>query len=609
MMRLFRCLGRRIHVIFVILLVYFCTLSHSKNSSKTGNDHSCPGIGKIECKDGIMIPAWLTPGNATGPALTAAKAFVYIIAMFFMFLGISIISDRFMASIEIITSQEKDITIKDKVTGKKQVVTVKIWNETVSNLTLMALGSSAPEILLSVIEIIGRGFKAGELGPSTVVGSAAFNLFMITAVCVSVLPPGEVRRIKHLRVFAFTATCSVFAYVWMYIILKVSTPGIIDVWEGIITLACFPGMVIVAWMIDRQINFYRYLRKKIRKKKMHGHTVIQTGDGDVVAVTLKDGKNGDMQKNHTDFDGLDSKELQLLAFSDGDDPEQHMNEKKRIAMEAYHRARAKNPEADSDTLQRLVEQENLRLQHKSRAFYRIQATRNLTGQGNVLKLKPEKYHDDHKKQDQLELEVKEINANAKSAGIEGTCIYFHPSEYTVVESCGTCYLTVIRVGEDLFDTVYVDYETSDGTANVGADYECAKGTLVFKPGDTSKQIAIKIVDDDVFELDEYFFCKLTAVRGSPERVRHTVLPTILGQPDTATITVLDDDYPGVFTLEHARFEIMETIGVLSLRIVRLIGARGVIRVPYHTEEGTAKGGGEDFEDIVGEVEFLDEETV
>ena len=609
MMRLFHRLGRRIHVIVVILLVYFCTLSYSKNHNKTENDRSCPGIGKIECKDGIMIPAWLTPGNATGTALTAAKAFVYIIAMFFMFLGISIISDRFMASIEIITSQEKDITIKDKVTGKKQVITVKIWNETVSNLTLMALGSSAPEILLSVIEIIGRGFKAGELGPSTVVGSAAFNLFMITAVCVSVLPPGEVRRIKHLRVFAFTATCSVFAYVWMYIILKVSTPGIIEVWEGIITLACFPGMVIVAWMIDRQINFYRYLRKKIRKKKLHGHTVIQTGDGDVVAVTIKDSKNGDMQKNQTDFDGLDSKELQLLAFSDGDDPEQHMNEKKRIAMEAYHRARAKNPEADSDTLQRLVEQENLKLQHKSRAFYRIQATRNLTGQGNVLKLKPEKHHDDNKKQEQLELEVKEINANAKISGIEGTCVYFHPSEYTVVESCGTCYLTVIRVGEDLFDTVYVDYETSDGTANVGEDYEYAKGTLVFKPGDTSKQIAIKIVDDDVFELDEYFFCKLTAVRGSPERVRHTVLPTIIGQPDTATVTVLDDDYPGVFTLEHERFEIMETIGVLSLRIVRLIGARGVIRVPYHTEEGTAKGGGEDFEDIVGEVEFLDEETV
>lgn len=27
-----------------------------------------------------------------------------------------------------------------------------VWNETVANLTLMALGSSAPEILLSVIQ-------------------------------------------------------------------------------------------------------------------------------------------------------------------------------------------------------------------------------------------------------------------------------------------------------------------------------------------------------------------------------------------------------------------------------------------------------------------------
>ena len=32
-------------------------------------------------------------------------------------------------------------------------MTVRVWNETVSNLTLMALGSSAPEILLSLIEV------------------------------------------------------------------------------------------------------------------------------------------------------------------------------------------------------------------------------------------------------------------------------------------------------------------------------------------------------------------------------------------------------------------------------------------------------------------------
>ena len=34
-----------------------------------------------------------------------------------------------------------------------EVIEVRIWNDTVANLTLMALGSSAPEILLSIIGI------------------------------------------------------------------------------------------------------------------------------------------------------------------------------------------------------------------------------------------------------------------------------------------------------------------------------------------------------------------------------------------------------------------------------------------------------------------------
>ena len=76
----------------------------------------------------------------------------------------------------------------------------QIWNDTVANLTLMALGSSAPEILLSCIEIIGRGFRAGDLGPGTIVGSAAFNLFCITGFCVIGVPTPETRRIEAINV-------------------------------------------------------------------------------------------------------------------------------------------------------------------------------------------------------------------------------------------------------------------------------------------------------------------------------------------------------------------------------------------------------------------------
>ena len=46
-----------------------------------------------------------------------------------------------------------------------EVIEIPVWNGTVANLTLMALGSSAPEILLSIIEIVGNNFESGELGP------------------------------------------------------------------------------------------------------------------------------------------------------------------------------------------------------------------------------------------------------------------------------------------------------------------------------------------------------------------------------------------------------------------------------------------------------------
>jgi len=124
-----------------------------------------------------------------------------------------------------------------------------VWNDTVANLTLMALGSSAPEILLSVIELLGNEFYSGALGPSTIVGSAAFNLFCISAVCVSAITDG-VRYIKDTSVFSITAAFSVFAYVWLVVILMLITPNVVDVWEGFLTFFYFPILVTLAYLAD-----------------------------------------------------------------------------------------------------------------------------------------------------------------------------------------------------------------------------------------------------------------------------------------------------------------------------------------------------------------------
>jgi len=84
---------------------------------------------------------------------TAFLAIFYVIVLFYLFLGIAIVSDIFMESIEEITSKTTVVTIQD-TDGNDISIERKVWNPTIANLSLMALGSSAPEILLSCIETL-----------------------------------------------------------------------------------------------------------------------------------------------------------------------------------------------------------------------------------------------------------------------------------------------------------------------------------------------------------------------------------------------------------------------------------------------------------------------
>lgn len=179
------------------------------------------------------------------------RGFIYLLALLWCFMGVSILADVFMCSIEKITSKTRKITIASTSKAGTEEIEIRVWNDTVANLTLMALGSSAPEILLSIIEIVGNNFNAGELGPSTIVGSAAFNLLVITGVCVVVIDSSEVRVIKSVKVFFITAFSCVFAYLWLIVILIGISPNYIDIWEAVVTLLFFPILVLTAYIADK----------------------------------------------------------------------------------------------------------------------------------------------------------------------------------------------------------------------------------------------------------------------------------------------------------------------------------------------------------------------
>ena len=189
------------------------------------------------------------------------RGFLYILAMFYVFLGIAIVADIFMSSIEVITSKKKMVLRYDPEREEKVETEIFFWNETVANLTLMALGSSAPEILLAVIETVqqlGKESDEDSLGTFTIVGSASFNLFLITAICVVSVPTNTVKKIHEFGVFVLTSIWSMFAYVWLVVVLKWSSPNEVELWEAWGTFALFPVLVLTAWCQD---NGWWYRKK------------------------------------------------------------------------------------------------------------------------------------------------------------------------------------------------------------------------------------------------------------------------------------------------------------------------------------------------------------
>ncbi|GCC40754.1 hypothetical protein chiPu_0024750 [Chiloscyllium punctatum] len=574
-----------------LLLAPLLGASPARSESPAAPPGNSTCVGAYVCEKGVILPLWQPQDPSVGDKV--ARAIVYFAAMVYMFLGMSIIADRFMASIEVITSQEREITIK-RPNGETTTTTVRVWNETVSNLTLMALGSSAPEILLSVIEVCGHNFKQGVLGPATIVGSAAFNMFIIIATCIYVVPDGESRKIKHLRVFFVTASWSIFAYIWLYLILAVISPGVVDIWEGLVTLFFFPVCVMVAWVADRRLLVYKYVYKKYRADKSRGLIIETVGERppDKMELELDGACPGSPQEGGPDAEAVDRDQEEA---------------ERRLMARVLRELRQRHPDKDTEQLVEMANYQALSQQQKSRAFYRIQATRRMTGAGNILKRHAAE-------QARQALSAQDLRRHLPHA--QGT-VRFEHAQYQCFENCGSLRLGVTREGGDPDCTLAVDFRTEDGTANAGSDYQFTEGTLVFQPGEVRHELSVGIIDDDIFEEDEYFQVHITNLRVSHPDQRaeegcrtpggHQAPAYILGSPTVATVTIFDDDHAGVFSFAQGSQRVSESVGVMGVEVQRTSGARGTVHLPYRTVEGTAKAG-EDFVQHSGHLVFHNDET-
>jgi len=204
----------------------------------------------VNCEDGLLIPIW--PGyQYWGTGDKVGRGLIYFCVIIYLFIGNAIAMEKLLRSIEMMVSKTEEVTVKDSETGQDNSTNTRVFKNTLVNLTLKAIGSSIPVIHLCCHEIYANGFQAGDLGPSSVLGSAAFNLFIIIGFSISAFPNKETRKVQNLGVLLVAAFWTTFAFSWTYSILGGISYGMIESWEAVVTILLFPISFVTAFLAER----------------------------------------------------------------------------------------------------------------------------------------------------------------------------------------------------------------------------------------------------------------------------------------------------------------------------------------------------------------------
>ncbi len=199
-----------------------------------------------------------------------------------------------------------------------------------------------------------------------------------------------------------------------------------------------------------------------------------------------------------------------------------------------------------------------------------------------------------------------LTPNAANAGSNGT-LQFKSATYTVTENGGTITLLVSRTGGS-DQAVSVAFATVDGTAAGGLagdltkHYVKSNGTLSWANNNSDdKSIVITLNDNAIVDGSRDFTVEL-----SNPKVVNAATPALLGTTTTTTVTITDNDdasSQGTIKFESAApSAVNETVGSITLRVLRIDGNNGPVTVHYATSNGTALSGS-DYENTFGDLSW------
>lgn len=146
--------------------------------------------------------------------------------------------------------------------------------------------------------------------------------------------------------------------------------------------------------------------------------------------------------------------------------------------------------------------------------------------------------------------------------------------------------------------VGVHYTTTNGVASAGNDFVASSGDLIFLPGETSKTISVTILNDFLFELNEFYYMMLSNARNMDINAPMTLNTT------NVSASIQDEDPLIIMSTPAA---VSENAGPQSIQIQLSAAQTYSVSVQYTTANNAAQSG-TDFITASGTLVFAPGET-
>ncbi|TGZ74133.1 hypothetical protein CRM22_001107 [Opisthorchis felineus] len=543
------------------------------------------------------------------------RIMLYVTGLLYLFVGIAVMSDIFMFSIERITSEKRLIRIYDDSTGALKECSVFVWNETVANLTLMALGSSAPEILLACIEAVKAIVSPTKeppdsLGLFTILGSAAFNLFAISGICIVSVTSPQTKRIEKFGVFILTSFCSLFAYAWMLLITVFISPNEIELWEAGLTFLFFPMMVLMAFTADKQ------LWSTICSHRSQSNTSEMSQPG---AETL-----GDSKSHHSKQDKNEDVEFRDLSLESQPGPVEGQPHK--TGFRYVTTARFSRMNQYSQRISNEIAIDGLRKQHFGWAYFSCPTYMVSAGAREVSCLVHFQRHHVTSETGSKTLAKSCTEGNSKSlAGERETeksrkSLQHHSVETGSVDPRrNSTSKNSLTPTTDIF---YVPFEVRPGSAQPGIHYEpISAGVLHFTGEESEQSIVIGLnVDNSVPDCSEPldFYVILTSHhsnnlkrdknaedREEEQKSQNLLRVATPASPSVARILLLSSDASDCLEMQTSHYYATPDSPSVVVAVIRRGPCQQFCQVEIFTRDGTARAADEngDYLPLTKDIEF------